>query len=61
MTCRWRSMTPFAVPEGGQAVIDVGTRQGHNFSAERAEPNANVFDARDQACACAAGARTSAS
>lgn len=38
-------ITPFAVPEGGQAVIDIGTRQGHNFSAERAEQNAKVFDA----------------
>ena len=38
-------VTPFAVPEGGQAAIDIGTRQGHNFTAERAEPNANVFDA----------------
>lgn len=38
-------ITPFAVPEGGQAVIDIGTRQGHNFSAERADQNAKVFDA----------------
>ena len=39
-------MTPFAVPEGeGASVFDIGTRQGHNFAAERAEPNANVFDA----------------
>ncbi len=38
-------ITPFAVPEGGQAIIDIGTRQGHNFSAERAEQNAKVFDA----------------
>ena len=38
-------VTPFAVPEGGQAAIDIGTRQGHNFTAERAEPNANVFNA----------------
>lgn len=38
-------ITPFAVPEGGQATIDIGTRQGHNFSAERAEQNAKVFDA----------------
>jgi transcription-repair coupling factor (superfamily II helicase) len=26
-------------------VIDIGSRVGHNFSAERADPNANVFDA----------------
>jgi transcription-repair coupling factor (superfamily II helicase) len=38
-------VTPFAVPEGGQAALDIGARQGHNFTAERAEPNANVFDA----------------
>jgi transcription-repair coupling factor (superfamily II helicase) len=38
-------VTPFAVPDGGRAAIDIGTRQGHNFTAERAEPNANVFDA----------------
>jgi transcription-repair coupling factor (superfamily II helicase) len=37
-------LTPFAVPEGGN-VIDIGTRQGHNFAAERAEAEANVFDA----------------
>jgi len=38
-------MTPFAVPEGGQAAIDIGTKPGHNFAAERAEQNAKVFDA----------------
>jgi transcription-repair coupling factor (superfamily II helicase) len=37
-------LTPFAVPEGA-GVIDVGARAGHNFAAERAEPNANVFEA----------------
>jgi len=36
-------LTPFAVPERG--AIDVGARQGRNFAAERAEPNANVFEA----------------
>jgi transcription-repair coupling factor (superfamily II helicase) len=36
-------LTPFAVPESG--ALDVGARQGRNFSAERAEPNANVFEA----------------
>jgi transcription-repair coupling factor (superfamily II helicase) len=36
-------LTPFAVPEAG--VLDVGARQGRNFAAERAEPNANVFEA----------------
>jgi transcription-repair coupling factor (superfamily II helicase) len=37
-------LTPFAVPPSG-AVIDVGAKTGHNFAAERAEPNANVFAA----------------
>ncbi|MSO67527.1 MAG: transcription-repair coupling factor [Pseudolabrys sp.] len=37
-------MTPFAVPEA-RDVIDVGARAGHNFTAERTEPNANVFEA----------------
>src|SRR5262245_42168160 len=30
-------MTPFSVPEAGAAVIDIGSRQGRNFAAERAE------------------------
>jgi transcription-repair coupling factor (superfamily II helicase) len=38
-------LTPFAVPEGQGAVIDVATRQGRNFAPERAEPNRNVFEA----------------
>jgi transcription-repair coupling factor (superfamily II helicase) len=36
-------LTPFAVPESN--ALDVGARQGRNFAAERAEPNANVFEA----------------
>ncbi len=36
--------TPFAVPDAAN-VIDIGARQGRNFAAERAEPNANVFEA----------------
>ena len=36
-------LTPFATPDGDQ--IDVGARAGRNFAAERAEPNANVFEA----------------
>jgi len=36
-------LTPFAVPDG--AAIEVGARQGRNFSAERADEKANVFDA----------------
>ncbi len=35
-------LTPFAEPGD---VIDVGARGGHNFAAERTEPNANVFEA----------------
>jgi transcription-repair coupling factor (superfamily II helicase) len=39
-------MTPFTVPESeGASVVDIGTKQGHNFSAERAEADSNVFDA----------------
>ncbi len=38
-------LTPFAVPEGTGAMIDVGARQGRNFSAERAQEGSNVFDA----------------
>ena len=41
-------LTPFAVPEAMADAVDIGTKQGHNFSAERAEPNANVFDAVTQ-------------
>jgi transcription-repair coupling factor (superfamily II helicase) len=36
-------LTPFATPDGDQ--IDVGARAGRNFAAERAEQNANVFEA----------------
>jgi transcription-repair coupling factor (superfamily II helicase) len=37
-------LSPFAVPEA-RNVIDVGARTGHNFTAERAAPGANVFEA----------------
>ena len=37
-------LSSFAVPEAAD-VIDVGAKQGRNFAAERAEPNANVFSA----------------
>ena len=37
-------LSPFAVPDAKDA-IDVGARGGHNFAAERAAPNANVFEA----------------
>jgi transcription-repair coupling factor (superfamily II helicase) len=39
------AMTPFAPPDAGAHVIDIATRQGHSFAAERAEANANVFEA----------------
>ena len=38
-------LTPFAVPDSQGQVVDAGTRQGHNFAAERAEPGRNVFEA----------------
>jgi transcription-repair coupling factor (superfamily II helicase) len=38
-------LTPFAVPESGGAIVDVGTRAGRNFAAERNENAATVFDA----------------
>jgi transcription-repair coupling factor (superfamily II helicase) len=46
-------LTPFAMPEGRG--IDVGTKQGHNFAAERAEPGRNVFRGGRKPCAKAAG------
>jgi transcription-repair coupling factor (superfamily II helicase) len=38
-------LTPFSVPEGTGTVVDVGGRQGRNFTAERAEAQSNLFDA----------------
>ena len=39
-------ITPFAVPDGGAgAVIDCGGRLGRSFAPERADENANVFEA----------------
>ncbi|MDI3471511.1 MAG: Transcription-repair coupling factor [Pseudolabrys sp.] len=37
-------VTPFAVPDA-KSVIEISARAGHNFTAERAEPGANVFEA----------------
>ena len=37
-------LNPFAVPDT-KNVIEIGARAGRNFAAERAEPNANVFEA----------------
>ena len=39
-------LTPFAVPDA--RAIDVDARAGHNFTAERAAPNSNVFEAVTQ-------------
>jgi len=38
-------MTPFSAPETAADVIDVGAHAGHNFTAERNTPGANVFEA----------------
>ena len=38
-------LSAFATPESGANVIDIGTHTGHNFAAERSEPNTNIFDA----------------
>jgi len=38
-------LSPFAAPEQTADAIDIGAHAGHNFSAERSEPNTNVFDA----------------
>ncbi|MGA8865312.1 MAG: hypothetical protein WB444_16050, partial [Gallionella sp.] len=38
-------LSAFATPESGAGVIDIGTHTGHNFAAERSEPNTNIFDA----------------
>ncbi|WP_442578002.1 transcription-repair coupling factor [Mesorhizobium sp. ASY16-5R] len=38
--------TPFAAPNaGGRKVLHAGSRQGRSFERERADPNANVFQA----------------
>ena len=38
-------LTPFAAPEGASDVIEIGAHAGHNFTAERSTPDANVFEA----------------
>ena len=38
-------LTPFAAPEQPPTSIEIGARAGHNFAAERSEPNKNVFEA----------------
>jgi transcription-repair coupling factor (superfamily II helicase) len=41
-------LTPFTVPENQGPVIDLTTKPGRNFAAERAEPGRNVFQAVTQ-------------
>jgi transcription-repair coupling factor (superfamily II helicase) len=38
-------LTPFSTPEQGADIIEIGAHAGHNFSAERATPSTNVFEA----------------
>jgi transcription-repair coupling factor (superfamily II helicase) len=38
-------LTPFSAPDGTADTIEIAARAGHNFSAERSEPNKNVFEA----------------
>jgi transcription-repair coupling factor (superfamily II helicase) len=44
-TCALARLTPFASPDQGSGVIDIGARTGRNFAAERTDENANVFEA----------------
>jgi transcription-repair coupling factor (superfamily II helicase) len=40
------TLTPFAIPDGGSLkAISLGAKKGRIFAAERADANANVFDA----------------
>jgi transcription-repair coupling factor (superfamily II helicase) len=38
-------LTPFASPDTSAAVIEIGAHAGHNFTADRSTPGANVFEA----------------
>jgi transcription-repair coupling factor (superfamily II helicase) len=38
-------LSPFDSPEGTADSIAIGAHAGHNFTAERSEPNTNVFEA----------------
>jgi transcription-repair coupling factor (superfamily II helicase) len=38
-------LTPFAMPEGSDAVVDAGARQGRSFAPERNDAAVNVFEA----------------
>jgi transcription-repair coupling factor (superfamily II helicase) len=44
-TAALAKLTPFAVPDAGAAIVDVGTHAGRNFARERNENAATVFDA----------------
>jgi transcription-repair coupling factor (superfamily II helicase) len=37
-------LTPFAVPDGSVDAVDIGARQGRNFTPERADASVNVFE-----------------
>jgi transcription-repair coupling factor (superfamily II helicase) len=52
-------LTPFGAPEaGGRPVLHAGGRAGRSFERERADPNANVFQAAvDHVAAMRAGGR----
>ena len=51
-------LTPFAAPGHAAAdVIEIGAHAGHNFTAERATPGANVFEAVTKHVASAASRR----
>jgi transcription-repair coupling factor (superfamily II helicase) len=43
--CAVARLSPFAAPQPGPDVIEVGARAGRNFIAERNEADTNVFDA----------------
>jgi transcription-repair coupling factor (superfamily II helicase) len=38
-------LSSFATPEGAPDTVEIGTRAGRNFVAERSEPGTNVFEA----------------
>ena len=38
-------LSPFAAPEKKGPMVDIGSKQGRNFAAERNEPGRNVFEA----------------
>jgi transcription-repair coupling factor (superfamily II helicase) len=38
-------LTPFSAPDGSPDILEIGAHAGHSFSAERAAPGANVFEA----------------